>query len=466
MSKRKMIRSLSEWRPIALAGEILKARGGSAKDKKAHSLSDWRPVALAGYTIIGLTFGVAGVWAAVAKLDKAIIASGYVENETSRKTVQHYEGGIIREILVKEGQHVDSGQVLFRLQKIQAEASSDMVRNQLDSALALEARLIAERDQTAEIIWPPEFTGRMDDPGLSRVLTDQTHQFAERRASLDGQINVLNNRIEQLQKEIQGIAIEKDSTTKQVGYINKELVNLRELGAKPHVPMTRVFTMERERTRLEGVIGRAETDTAKAESSIGEMKLQMQQMRQKFQEEIGSNLLETRQKTSELRERASVARDVLSRVEITAPRAGTVQNLKIFTIGQVVRSGEPLLDLAPDNEPLVVDAQFSTSDIDSVYTGMQAEIRFPAFHSRTIPVMLGTLQSVSHDRLMDEMTRQYYFRGVISLNRADIPEDYRARVRAGMPAEIIVSAGSRTVLSYLVSPLTGSLRKAFREPND
>jgi len=466
MAKNKLIRSISDWRPIALAGEVLRANGGAAKGKKARSISDWRPIALAGYTVIGLTFGVAGVWAAVAKLDKAIVAEGYVESETSRKTVQHFEGGIIRDILVKEGQHVDDGQVLFRLQKIQAEASSDTIHNQLDSALALEARLIAERDQTADIIWPKDFADRMEDPALSRILTDQTHQFTERRASLNGQIGVLNTRVEQLQKEIEGITTEKQSTEKQVSYINQELVNLRELGAKQLVPMARVFSMERERTRLEGVIGRAAADTAKAESSIGEMKLQMQQMRQKFQEELSGNLLETRQKIADLQERASVARDVLSRVDIKAPRTGTVQNLKIFTIGQVVRSGEPLLDLAPDNEPLVVNAQFSTTDIDSIYTGMQAEIRFPAFHSRTIPVMLGVLQSVSHDRLMDEMTRQYYFRGVISLNRADIPEEYRPRVRAGMPAEIIVSAGSRTVLSYLVSPLTGSLRKAFREPND
>ena len=462
MTKNKIIRSLS--RPIALAGEILRASGDAAKVKKGQS--DWRAVAFVGYSIIGMTFGVAGVWAAVAKLDKAIVASGYVENETSHKTVQHYEGGIVREILVKEGQHVEDGQLLFRLQKIQAEASSETVHNQLDSALANEARLIAERDQAAEIIWPKAFEDRMAEPALSRVLTDQTRQFIERRASMNGQISVFNQRIEQLQKEMQGIAIEKDSTEKQVAYINQELVNLRELGAKQLVPMARVFSMERERTRLEGVIGRAVTDTAKAESSIGEMKLQIQQIRQKFLEDLNGNLLETRQKIAELQERSRVAQDVLSRVDIKAPRTGTVQNLKVFTIGQVVRPGEPLLDLAPDNEPLVVDAQFSTTDIDSVYTGMQAEIRFPAFHSRTIPVMLGMLQSVSHDRLFDELTRQYYFRGVISLNRADIPEEYRSRVRAGMPAEIIVSAGSRTVFSYLISPLTGSLRKAFREPND
>ena len=221
--------------------------------------------------------------------------------------------------------------------------------------------------------------------------------------------------------------------------------------------------MERERTRLEGVVGRAVADMAKSEGSIGEMKIQIQQLQQKFQEDVAANLLEARQKIADARDRVSVSQDVLKRIEITAPRAGTVQNLKVFTIGQVLRPGEALLDIAPDNDPLVVQAQFATTDIDNVYTGMEAEIRFPAFHSRTIPVMLGKIESISHDRMIDEVTRQYYFLGVISLNRADIPEEYRRRVRPGMPAEVIVSAGERTVLSYLISPLTGALRKTFRE---
>jgi HlyD family secretion protein len=346
---------------------------------------------------------------------------------------------------------------------VQAQANNELVRNQLDSALALEARLLAERDHAKDISWPADFTGRLEEPTLSHILADQVHQFEGRRSSLEGQTSVLQSRIEQLRTEIKGISIEKDSTQKQGAYINQELVNLRELAAKQMVPTSRVYAMERERTRLEGVVGRAVADMAKAEGSIGEMNIQIQQLQQKFQEDVAANLLEARQKAADAHERVSVAQDVLKRVEITAPRAGTVQNLKVFTIGQVVRPGEALLDIAPDNEPLVVQAQFATTDIDNVHAGMNAEIRFPAFHSRTIPVMLGKIESISHDRMIDELTRQYYFLGVISLNRADIPEEYRPRVRPGMPAEVIVSSGERTVLSYLISPLTGSMRKTFRE---
>ena len=436
------------------------------KKQSNRSPSEWRPLAFAGYTLIAMTFGVAGVWAAVAKLDKAVIASGFVETETNRKTVQHLEGGIVRDILVKEGDHVVEGQVLFRLEQVQAEATNELLRNQLDSALALEARLVAERDGAQEISWPKELNDRLADPTLSDILNDQIHQFEKRRGSLEGQKSVLELRIVQLHKEIDGISVEKKSTEGQTTYINQELVGLRDLAGKNLVPVTRVYAMERERTRLEGEVGRAEADVAKAESSIAEMNIQIQELTQKFQEDVASSLLDVRQKIADVRERSSVSQDVVNRLAITAPRAGMVQNLKVFTIGQVLRGAEPLLDIVPDNDALVVHAEFSTTDIDNVFAGMSGEIRFPAFHSRTIPVMLGKIESISHDRLVDEATHQYYYLGVVSLNRADIPEEFRSRLRAGMPAEIIVSSGERTVLNYLVGPLSSSLRKTFREQQD
>ena len=453
-------------RPIASIGDHQKAKDQAQVSKKIRKLSNWRPIAITGYAIIGLTFGVAGVWASVAKLDKAVVAVGYVETETNRKSIQHFEGGIVHEILVKEGEHVAEGQLLFRLQKTQAEASSEMVRNQLDSALALEARLVAERDKATQITWPEQLLDKENDPVLAGIMTDQSKQFVERQASLNDQVKVQEARIEELQKEIDGLAVEKDSTEKQGFYINQELVGLHELGTKKLIPMTRIYGMERERTRLEGEVGHFEAEIAKAQSSIGETKLQIEQQLQKFQEDVNSNLLDVRQKIADLKNRVEVAKDVLSRIEIKAPRSGTIQNLKVFTLGQVVRAGENLVDIVPDDEPLIVSAQFQPTEIDNVHPGMQAEIRFPAFHSRTIPVMLGTLESVSHDRLMDDVNRQYYFRGIIQLNRADIPEEYRSRLRAGMPAEVIVSTGARTVMNYLVSPLSSSLRKTFREPND
>ena len=430
---------------------------------RTQEVTQWQPFAIVGYVMILLTFGIAGGWAAIAKIDRAVVAPASISLETNRKSVQHFEGGIVREILVKEGDHVSEGQVLLRLEQTQAQANSDLVKNQLYAFLALEARLLAERDEKSEISWPVEFDLEKQDTVVSGLIVDQVNQFNERRASLLGQINILESKANQLRIEISGIDIEKDSTEKQTKYINEELVGLRRLLTKHLVPANRVLTMERERTRLEGVIGKAIADKAKIEGAISEIGSQIAQLKQKQHEDVATSLLEVRQKIGDFRQKSIVATDVLRRVAITAPRAGTVQNLKVFTLGQVVRSGELLLEVVPEDERLIIYAQFSPTDIDVIHEGQRAEIRFPAFHSRTIPLMTGELESISSDRLVDEASKQPYYLGIISIDRAEIPEEYRSRLRSGMPAEVLVAAGERTVLDYLISPLKSSLAKTFIE---
>jgi HlyD family secretion protein len=423
--------------------------------------TSWRGIAALGYALILSTFGIVGGWAAVTKIDRAVEAPGIVSIETNHKTVQHLEGGIIRAILVKEGDSVAAGATLFRLENVQAKASFDALDNQFFSALAIEARLIAERDQKDAIAWPREIEDHAADAFFSHVMADQRADFAKRRDSLQAQVDVLESRIKQLAIQIDGVRVQRESTEKQIAFIEKELVGLRGLSEKNLVPVTRLYAMERERERLQGVIGQAITDAAKAQGQIGEYRYQVQQLKEKFQEEVASFLVDTRQKISDLREKLTVAQDVLRRIDVSAPVSGTVQNLKVFTIGQVVRPGDALLDIVPENERLIVEAQFSPTDIDGVHVGQEAEIRFPAFHSRLIPLLIGRLESVSHDRLFDEGSKQPYYRGIVVLDKAEIPEELRSRVRAGMPSEVIVASGERTVLNYLVSPLSSTLRKTF-----
>lgn len=434
------------------------------KANASASVTSWRRPALIGYLVIILTFGVMGTWSAVARLDRAVVAQGTVTIESSRKTIQHLEGGIISEIRVKEGQLVNEGDVLLRLAPLQARANADVTRNQLDANLVLEARLSAELDQKPEIVLSDEIKKRREDsPSLERIIEDQQVQFRERRASLQGQIGLYESKVVQLATEKEGLAVEKLSVEKQVGFINEELVGLRDLRDKQLIPISRALAMERERTRLEGVIGRAIADTAKAENSINEARLQIAQMKQKQQEEVSGQLLETRQKINDLKEKLAVAADILARQEIFSPKSGVVQNLKVFTIGQVVRSGEPMMEIVPSDEKLVIHANLPTTEIEHVHEGMTAEIRFPAFHSRRIPVIIGTLDRVSRDRLMDEASKTPYYLGIVSLDKVAIPDEYKGKVIAGMPAEVLISTGERTALSYMISPLTDSLRKSFRE---
>jgi HlyD family secretion protein len=425
--------------------------------------SDWRRPAMAGFTVIFLAFGMLGGWAALTQIDGAVVAQGTVAIESNSKPVQHLEGGIIASVLVKEGDRVEEGQVVVRLSDVQAKATLDTYLNQLITVRVFEARLLAERDELPNIVLPPSILEASADPVVRKAIADQELQFEDRRRALQGQVSILESRIRGLQTEIDGLVIEEQSLTKQVGYINEELVGLRQLLANKLVPLARVLAMERERTRLEGAIGRAVADQAHSRNSIGEARMQIQELKHKFQEETAASITDVGQKISDLNEKRRVAQDVLSRIEVKAPTSGTIQDLKAYGPGQVVRPGEALMQVVPASEELIIRAHFAISDISPVHAGQRAEVRFPAFHSRAIPIIMGHMASVSRDRLIDEATHQPYFLGVVSVAKTDVPEDLKARLRAGMPAEVIVSSGSRTVLSYLISPLTEAWRKSLRE---
>jgi HlyD family secretion protein len=425
--------------------------------------SDWRRPARFGYFVIFLVFGIGGGWAAVAELGSAVVAPAFVEVESNSKTVQHLEGGIIGEILVTENQHVKADQVVLRLSDVQAKAQLTTVENQRIAARVEEARLVAERDQRPEIDLPPDVRSQMNNPVVEHAVADQTATFTDRQRSLQAQINILESRIEGFNTQIQGLVVEEVSDRAQVRYIGQELVGLRQLLAQQLVPLSRVLALEREGARLDGVIGRSISEQARAKNSIGEAELNIEGLRRKFQEETAANIVTVRQKIADLDEKKKVATDVLGRIDIRSPVSGEVQGLKVHSVGQVIRQGESLMEVVPDDDPLVVNARFSTIDIDRVHRTSKVEVRFPSFHARTTPVILGTLSSVSADRLTDETTHQPYYLGVVSVNKLDIPDDLRDRLRAGMPAEVIAPLAERSVLSYLLSPLKDAWHKSLRE---
>ena len=426
--------------------------------------SDWRLPARLGYLVIFLTFGIGGAWVTIAQISSAVMAPATVSVQTNVKQVQHLEGGIVGEILVRENQHVTQGQLLIRLSDVQAKAALVTVRHDLVAARVQEARLLAERDQKSEIELPPDLEAAAStDPVVAHAVEDEKAAFTDREQSLQGQIGVLQSRIDQLKTQIQGLMIEQASTTAQMGLIDKELSGLNQLLAEHLVPLPRVLETERERARLQGAIGQLISDQAKAKQAIGETEISIQGLRQKLQEETATNLLEVRQKIADLSERLSVNQDIMKRIEVLAPVSGDIQALNVHSIGQVIRAGEPLMEIVPDDEPLDIRAHFVPTDIDRIQRGAEVEVRFPSFHSRSTPVILGTLASVSADRLNDDASHEPYYLGVISVNKLRIPEELRERLRAGMPAEVLVPLGKRPVLSYLVSPMMEFWNKTFRE---
>lgn len=424
---------------------------------------NYKTVARIGYAIIAFTFvGMLG-WAAIAPLDSAVIANGAISAEGNRKTVQHLEGGMLRKILVREGQQVKAGQLLFELDATQANAAAGITKNQYVALKAMEARLTAERDQRPSITFPADLLAQRSDPMVARAIADEQAQFTERRQTLSGQIDLMNAQRSQFQSEIDGIERQTQGLKDQLGFIEDELNDLRKIYDKGLVPRPRLLAMEREQASLSGSIGRLTADRAKAVQGMGETQLKIRQIKQQFFEEVSQNITETRVKLAEVTEKEVVASDAQKRINIVSPVNGTAQNLRFFTEGAVIRPGEPMVDIAPSDEAFVIQAHFQPTDVDNVHAGMVTEVRLPAFHSRKIPILNGKIVSISRDRLSDPEGKTVYFLGIVQVDIKQLPKEFRSKITAGMPAQVIVPTGERTVLQYLFSPLKDTLRTTMRE---
>jgi HlyD family type I secretion membrane fusion protein len=425
--------------------------------------ADWgAPMRAAGIVVL-VVFALGGGWSAIARLDAAAVAPGVVAVESNRKTIQHLEGGIVREILARDGDRVEADAVLVRLDPTQTRASAEVMRKQYAAALAEEARLIAERDGKPTVTFPREVNEQLDDPLVTRAVSDQVAQFRDRRSSVNGQVAILQARISQQQSEIAALDREREASAQQIATVKKELVGLRQLLEKNLVSVSRVLALEREQSRLEGVLGRTEANVMKSLQSIDEARLQIEQARAQFAEQVSRDLPAVRKTVGELRERVVATSDVLRRMEIRAPQAGVVQGSKVFTAGGVIRAGDTLMEIVPLSDELVIRAQIGPTDIDKVRPGMEAEVRFPSFTVEHPPIFVGKVRTISADRLMDEQSRQPYFAAEVTIDKEAVPADFRSRIGAGMQADVLIATGERTALRYLISPLADRIATAMRE---
>src|SRR5262245_41482523 len=289
---------------------------------------DFRRYALAGYAAIGVVFGGFGIWAAFAPLDSAAIAPARVAVESDRKPVQHLEGGIVREILVKEAQRVEEGQVLFRLQPTQAQANKDLLRKQHDAALALETRLVAELDGAAEMHVPPALAARKGIAETAALIADQQRQFKERRRSLDNQVDILKAKIEQTKRDLAGRTSQETSLAAQLASYETEINAVSPLVEKGYYARNKFLALVREKTRIEGDRGLCRGDIARFKETLEELQVQIRQTTQRFLEDVAQQLSEARAKLSDTREKLAIAEDVLTRIDVRAARSGIIQGIK------------------------------------------------------------------------------------------------------------------------------------------
>ena len=422
-----------------------------------------RPIAIMGYVIVILTFGVFGSWAAVAKLDSAVFAPGTISLEGNRKVVQHLEGGIVQEIFVDEADTVEKGDVLLRLSQIEARSNLYLIDARLDVAKVIEARLLAER-KMAETIEIPDLKLGKSSGKVESTIEDQKEQFEDRKSILKSRMDILDSRIEQTEGQIEGLEMQKSALKRRVENFMSMIERMRGGEEKGLVQKNVMSQREDEMIQIEASLGQVISEIAQARNGINETRFEKLQIGQEYRQRANTELEEVRAEISELEQRKKVAQDTLNRTKITAPGSGTIQNLKVHTIGSVMQAGEILMELVPEDENLIINARVAPRDIDNVSQGLDTEVRFTAFKTKLTPIMLGNVRSVSDDIITPENPQDPpYYLARIDVDDNNIPKEIEGRLSAGMPADVIITTGERTVANFIASPLLDAVRKSLIE---
>jgi HlyD family type I secretion membrane fusion protein len=429
---------------------------------KTPSDSCWRP-ALAGWLIIGLFFGGLGGWAVMAPLSGAVVASGVVKVDGNRKSVQHLDGGIVKELRVKEGDRVKADDVLIVLDDTQTRAEAKILLEQWVALRATEVRLLAELANGESLSMPPELMVREEDSYARSIWQGQVKQFETRREALLGQRKVIVEKIHQLQSQIDGAEAQAKALSAQNQSVRAEADSVAPLVDKMLLPKPRLLQLQRTAFSLDGQIADAQANVAKFRQAIAEQKLQIAQLTNDRMAEVTKDLREIQARLGEVLPKRTNAEAALARMEIRSPYAGRVVGLSMFSIGGVIQRGEKILDIVPDDDSLTVEAQIAVEDISDVHPDMRAELNLTAYKQRIVPTIHGEVVHVSADRLNDPKTDNAYFVATIRPDLAELAELANVRLYAGMPATVMIPTESRTAFDYIVGPLAESFHKAFRQ---
>jgi len=439
------LRPSKEIRPAATPADVAELR---------------RPLAI-GLALSGLIALAVFVWGSVATLSGAVIAHGIVVVDGNSKKIQHQQGGVIGEILVRDGSRVSAGDLLVKLDDTQARALLGIVTSQLTELLGRKTRLAAERDDQDDLEFPPGFT--TSGPEAERVASGERRLFHARLASANGQKAQLGERIKQNEDEIKGLTLQNSAKAREVALVRDELSRVNDLYQRNLLPVMRVLSLQRDETRIEGEVGTLMAQIAKLGGQIAETRLQTIAVDQNRFSDAQKELREVEGRIAELQERRISAEDQLRRVELRAPIDGIIHELSVHTVGGVVNPAEQLMMVVPSSDSLSVEVRIPSSDIDQLNIGRQGILRFTAFNQRTTPEVKGVVKRLSPDAVRDKETGQFYYTARITPDNGDLARLGEQKLVPGMPVEAFIETSPRTALSYLTKPLTDQFERAFRE---
>jgi len=413
-----------------------------------------------GLLIFFLVFGVFGLWSALAPLDGAAYAPGSVTVKSYKKTVQHLEGGIVSEILVRDGDPVQAGDPLLVLDDTQPLAQLEIARSRFIALRVREARLIAERDGLEQVIYP-EFLSRTD-PRVAEEIAAQNQIFASNQSSLENNIEILEQRIEQLESRVVGLQALKESKEMLAESFSEELTDTQALLDRGFSDKTRLRELERNFASYQGEAADLTANISSTRVQIGETRLQILQQEREKQNEVVNQLSEVQTELKDVTERITALEHVVSRTVVRAPEAGIVNGMQVHTIGGVIAPRSPIAEIVPATDELIVEASVSPNDIDRVSEGQEATIRFSTFGS-AVPSITGNVLSLSADAMSNENSDAQYYLARIEVTPEGMDELGDLILMPGMPAEVFINTGSRTFLQYLFKPFSNAMARSFNE---
>ncbi len=420
-----------------------------------------KPVRRIGYLILFFTVGIFGVWSAVAPIDSSSLATGIVTVKSHRKTVQHLEGGIVKKLWVKDGDQVKTGDKLITLNNTQFKAQVEILQGQFIIRTALSARLTAERKQAKKIDF--DKLNSLKDIRVNKAIQGQQGIFKTRKDSYNGEISLLKQRIQQLISKVKGLVAQTNSKRQLIISFAEEIKDLKELLKEGFADRQRLRDLERNHTSLYGEVASLTAEIASTKMQKVETKLQIIQTKRKFQEEVAGLLEKVNGELFDISERLRAEQDKVARTEIIAPVDGIILGLEMNTQGGVIIAGRPILNIIPENEDLVIDAQVLLVDIDNIKIGSVAEIRFSSFKSKTTPTMEGIVTKLSADSVTDEKQGFKYYQATIELTKESQDKLGNLVLIPGMPAEVLINTGERTLLEYLIQPATNAFARSLIE---
>jgi HlyD family type I secretion membrane fusion protein len=410
---------------------------------------------------LAVTTGLLAAWMIAAPLSGAIIAAGKLKVELNRKTVQHQEGGIVRKILVRDGDMVRAGQPLIVLGDVRNDAELNMLRDQLRAERIRNARASAEAVLAAKFELPADLAGT---PGASDDFTRETALFQARRRTLDEQIASLTAQTRDSRAQAAALTNQIATTAASAKLAADELEINEKLVRQGYVQRARLLQLQRDESDYRSRLAEAQSDLASAQQRTGELHARIAQARNQYQQLATDEARESAAKVRELDERVRPSQDQAERQFVRAPVDGRVMALRVSSIGEAIGPRDALLDIVPSQEKLVVEARIRPQDIDHVRENSAADVRLTAFDARTTPLLPGTVVFVSPDRLTSQESGESWFVATVVVDAAALRDHPSLRLQPGMPAELFVKTPQRTLVQYLAKPLNAFASKAMREP--